>query len=85
MAGLELAQLFTLSDEPESGGAPAIGAYLTDGATLFQVQRLLSGRSRREILMELQDCATLDLVLCPVRPLNELGLRLVTGTPSPAG
>lgn len=81
---MELAELFPPSDKRDLGSAPAIGAYLTDGATLFQVQRLLAGRSRREILMELQDCATLDLVLCPVRPLTELGLRLVSGTPAPA-
>lgn len=80
---MELVELFALFDEHDCGDAPAIGAYLTDGATLFQVQRLLAGRSRREILMELQDCTTLDLVLCPVRPLAELGLRLVAATPSP--
>jgi hypothetical protein len=79
---MELVERFGLDDEPDPDGAPAIGAYLTDGATLFQVQRLLAGRSRRELLMELQDCATLDLVLCPVRPLGELGLRLVPGEPS---
>jgi hypothetical protein len=80
---MELVERLGLNDKPDPDGAPAIGAYLTDGATLFQVQRLLAGRSRHALLMELQDCATLDLILCPVRPLAELGLRLVPWAPSP--
>jgi hypothetical protein len=79
---MELVRRLALNDKPHADGAPAIGDYLTDGATLFQVQRLLGGRSRRALLMELQDCATLDLILCPVRPLTELGLRLVPWAPS---
>jgi hypothetical protein len=80
---MELAERFAPNDKPDRDGAPAIGAYLTDGATLFQVQRLVAGRSQGEFLMELQDCATLGLVLCPARPLPELGLRLVPGRPPP--
>lgn len=45
--------------------APSVGAYLTDGRALFRVADALS--SRGELLLELEDCGTLELVLCPVR------------------
>jgi hypothetical protein len=58
--------------------APAAGAYLTDGGTLYRVAHLLSEGPGGETFLELEDCSTLELVLCPLR--TALGLRAVTPT-----
>lgn len=59
--------------------SPPAGAYVTDGAALFRVEHPLVGDG--ELLIELQDCYTLELVLCPASSLDILGLRTVTPTP----
>jgi hypothetical protein len=56
--------------------APAIGGYVTDGIALFRVAHGLSNRG--ELFLELEDCATFELVLCPARTIARLGLRAVT-------
>jgi len=58
--------------------APPEGAYLTDGTTLFCVGHALSDSVDGELLLELEDCASSDVVLCPIRVLSALGLRPVT-------
>lgn len=65
-----------VSDE-DTAWAPSAGEYLTNGATLFCVGHTLSDLVSGELILELEDCGTLDLVLCPVRTLTALGLRSV--------
>jgi hypothetical protein len=60
------------SDETVS---PSTGAYLTDGTSLFRVADALSNRG--ELFLEIEDCGTLELILCPTRTLARLGLRPV--------
>jgi hypothetical protein len=51
--------------------------YLTDGTTLFHVERTLVDNPRAELLIELEDCMTLELIVCSVRSVVELGMRPV--------
>jgi hypothetical protein len=51
--------------------------YLTDGTALFHVERTLVDNPRGELLIELEDCMTLDLIVCSVRSVAELGMRPV--------
>lgn len=57
--------------------APHEGTYLTDGAALFRVAHTLSDPVRGELFLELEDCTTLDLVLCPAQAVVGSGLRSV--------
>jgi hypothetical protein len=69
------------ADDPK----PSItGTYLTDGRSLFRVQHAITeaeGLHLDEPLLELEDCATLELILCSAGALERLGLRPV----SPSG
>lgn len=60
-------------------GAHALpdGAYLTDGKTLFRVERTLVDGPQGELFVELEDCATLELIFCSARSLAELDFRMV--------
>jgi hypothetical protein len=60
----------------ETVWAPSTGTYLTDGTALYRVADALSGR--HELLLELEDCGTLELILCPARTVAGLGLSTVT-------
>lgn len=60
----------------ETVWAPMAGAYLTDGTTLFCVADAISNRG--ELFLELENCATYELILCPARTVARLGLRSVT-------
>jgi hypothetical protein len=53
------------------------GAYLTDGRTLFRVERTLVDGPQGELFVELEDCATLELIFCSARSIAELDLRSV--------
>jgi len=69
----------------EAGAADAqepsvTGTYLTDGRSLFRVQHAITeadGVHLDEPLLELEDCATLELILCSADALERLGLRAV--------
>ncbi len=61
-----------------TASAPSARAYLTDGATLFCVGHPLSDNVNGELFLELENCATSDVVLCRARALTALGLRSVT-------
>jgi hypothetical protein len=67
---------------PLQGGEPSVtGTYLTDGRSLFRVQHAITeadGLHLDEPLLELEDCATLELILCSAGALERLGLRPVT-------
>jgi hypothetical protein len=56
---------------------PFEGGYLTDGETLFHIERTLVGNPHGELLVELEDCSTLELIVCSARSITELGLRPV--------
>jgi hypothetical protein len=56
---------------------PPTGAYLTDGETLFCVVHALTEEVRGELFLELEDCSTLEVVLCPASAIQRLGLRPV--------
>lgn len=53
------------------------GAYLTDGKTLFRIERTIVDGPQGELFVELEDCATLELIFCSARSIAELGLRAV--------
>jgi hypothetical protein len=72
------------TDEDILAGAIERG-YLTDGRALFHVERTLFDDPRGELLVELEDCATLELIVCSARSVAELGMRPVTPlAPTPA-
>jgi hypothetical protein len=62
------------SDASQSSLVPSAGGYLTDGETLFRIERTLVQDAHGDLLVELEDCATLELIVCSVA---ELGLRPV--------
>lgn len=71
----------TPSEKPSS-----TGRYLTDGRSLFRVQHTITeadGLHLDEPLLELEDCGTLELILCSTGALERLGLRPVD--PEPGG
>ncbi len=65
------------SDAESSAALPFTDGYLTDGETLFHIERTLVEDARGDLLIELEDCATLELVVCTVRSLAQLALRPV--------
>jgi hypothetical protein len=70
-------------DQDQTSGAgditpfPLDSEYLTDGKTLFHVERTLVESRRGELLVELEDCAKLELIVCSARSVAELGMRPV--------
>ncbi len=58
-------------------GMPFEGGYLTDGETLFRIERTLVEDGPGELLVELEDCGTLELIVCSARLVGDLGLRPV--------
>ena len=58
-------------------GVPFDGGYLTDGETLFRIERTIVESAGGDLLVELEDCATLELIVCPARSVADLGLRPV--------
>lgn len=53
------------------------GSYLTDGKSLFRVERTIVDGPQGELFVELEDCATLELIFCSAQSIAELGLRIV--------
>jgi hypothetical protein len=58
--------------------APSAGAYLTDGSVLFRVADTLVDKVGGNLFLELEDCTTLEIVLCPARSVTELALHPIT-------
>jgi hypothetical protein len=56
---------------------PFEGGYLTDGETLFRIERTLVKDAHGDLLVELEDCATLELIVCSAHTVTALGLRPV--------
>ncbi len=72
---------------PEEQGT-LTGTYLTDGRSLFLVQHTITeseGLHLQEPLLELEDCKTLELILCSAGALARLGLRPVKPAAGRAG
>ncbi|HTA15324.1 MAG TPA: hypothetical protein VK781_10765 [Solirubrobacteraceae bacterium] len=65
------------SSTGNSSTTPFDGGYLTDGEGLFHIERTLLNDPRGELLVELEDCTTLELIVCSARSVAELGLRPV--------
>jgi len=69
-------------ESPPPVAEPSItGTYLTDGRSLFRVQHAITeaeGLHLEEPLLELEDCSTLELILCSAGALERLGLRPVS-------
>lgn len=64
--------------------APEPGTYLTDGSALFCVRRARPAERGDQLVVELEDCQTLDLYAYPASKLAVQGLRTVTPlTPVP--
>jgi hypothetical protein len=77
-----------VADEAADERPPSItGTYLTDGHSLFRVQHAITeadGLHLEEALLELEDCRTLELILCSAGALERLGLRPVSPAESGA-
>jgi hypothetical protein len=65
------------SDADDPAAVPFDRGYLTDGKALFHIERTLVGSPHGELLVELEDCGTLDLIVCSARAVAELGMRPV--------
>lgn len=63
--------------EEETLPSPLDGGYLTDGRALFHIERALLHDPHDELLVELEDCATLELIVCSAKSVAELGMRPV--------
>ncbi|HEY5194925.1 MAG TPA: hypothetical protein VIJ39_13800 [Solirubrobacteraceae bacterium] len=61
----------------ELADAPVDRGYLTDGEALFHIERTILDDPKGQLLVELEDCATLELIVCSARSVTELGLRPV--------
>ncbi|HEY2630893.1 MAG TPA: hypothetical protein VGI26_00775 [Solirubrobacteraceae bacterium] len=51
--------------------------YLTDGISLYRVERTLVDDPHGELLIELEDCLTMELIVCSAQSVAELGMRPV--------
>lgn len=69
-------QWIDVSRVTEHDAAPSRGFYLTDGTALFRVQGIVAG-----VLLELEDCMTLELLVCPVQRTAEMRLRVDDDAP----
>jgi hypothetical protein len=58
-----------------------LGAYVTDGHSLFRIEHAIFEGAGGDLLVELEDCRTLELILCPARALDGLRLRAVGSPP----
>jgi hypothetical protein len=70
-------------DRASAAAQLAAGTYVTDERRLFRVVRALAASSERasqQLLLELEDCGTLELVLFPSAALSRAGLRRVVPT-----
>lgn len=56
---------------------PEAGDYVTDGSSLFWVFRVLRNERYGKILVELEDCTTLDLILCSADALRRARVAAV--------
>jgi hypothetical protein len=67
----------------ETVWSPSPGAYLTDEVALFRVAHAISDSASGELYLELENCSTHELVLCPARTVAGVGFRSVVPAPGP--
>jgi hypothetical protein len=58
--------------------ARAVGQYLTDGAALFRVLHAIKDSRGRTTLLELEDCHSLQLLICDADAILRSPLEWVT-------
>lgn len=78
MARLHQTETGKRTDEPTATQATLLEpGYLTDGKSLFHVERTLLDDPHGELLVELEDCATLEIIVCSAQVVAELDMRSV--------
>jgi hypothetical protein len=70
--------------EQPGAEVPLEGRYVTDGASLFRVANAIRDTRRGELLLEIEDCRTLELTLCPADAVVLLELETVVPAQRPA-
>ncbi|HMD55859.1 MAG TPA: hypothetical protein VKG82_00125 [Solirubrobacteraceae bacterium] len=63
--------------EPTGSRLPPEGSYVTDGASLYRVAHSIRDPRDGELIIELEDCRTLELILCSASVIAELRLCAV--------
>jgi hypothetical protein len=79
------------ADQPQSRGTSVEqriqrlpeGAYVTDGASLYRVAHIIAPADGDSMLLELEDCRTLEVILCSAAAMA--GRHLDPVTPAGAG
>lgn len=56
----------------------AAGDYVTDGSSLFRVEHTLADERSGELYVELENCGTLELIVCSARALAAGRLRCIS-------
>lgn len=86
-AGPPSARAGGLASEPAARAQPdwdteecllAAGDYVTDGSSLFRVEHTLADERSGELYVELEDCGTLELIVCSARALAARRLRCIS-------
>jgi hypothetical protein len=76
-----------LASEPDEGSPLAqaeeecplaAGDYVTDGSSLFRVEHTLADERSGELYVELENCGTLELIVCSARALAARRLRCIS-------
>lgn len=57
------------------------GDYVTDGSSLFRVEHTLADERGGELYVELENCGTMELIVCSVQALAAGPLRCVEPVP----
>ena len=67
--------------------AVSAGDYVTDGCSLFRVEDTLVDERSGELYVELENCGTMELIVCSARALADRELRGISpvGTSKLAG
>jgi len=60
------------------------GSYVTDGASLFRVANTIRDTRRGQLLLEIEDCRTLETTLCPADAVHSLDLETVVPARGPS-
>ncbi len=60
-----------------SAGELLVGAYVTDGSSLFRVAQTIADGRTGNLLVELEDCRTYEVIICSAAALSDLRLAEV--------
>jgi hypothetical protein len=67
-------------EQADCAPLPPEGSYVTDGASLYRVAHAMRDPRDGELIIELEDCRTLELILCSASVVADLRLCTVTPT-----